>query len=269
MKKLLALLAFVALPALAQRDNVIEPFRIAGNLYYVGGADVTSFLITTPNGHILLDGGYDQMAAGIAGNIEKLGFRARDVKILLSSHAHLDHAGGLAELKRRTGATFYAAPRDVGLLTRGGLDDPQFGEKYPYPPVEPDRLLRDGQRITLGGTTLVAHFTPGHTAGCVTWSMRLRAGGKTHDVVFMGSSSVPSEYRLIGHPLYPDAVADYRHSFTVLKALPCDIPLGSHAGFFDMEKKRPTGNFVDPQGCRELILGMERRFEERVAGAAK
>src|SRR5215213_6807247 len=200
-------------PAFAQNDPVsrswnqpVAPFRITGNLYYVGASDVTSFLIATPKGHILLDGGFVETAPMIVANIRRLGFDPKDVRVLLSSHAHFDHAGGLAELKRVTGATFYASRRDLPLLARGGRDDPQFGDRFPFPPIEADRILGDGTRVSLGGTTLVAHMTPGHTPGCTTWTTRIG----NRDVVFVGSPTVPSDYRLRNNPRYPDAIEDYR-----------------------------------------------------------
>lgn len=255
---------------LAQRDAIsqswtqpVEPFRIAGNVYYVGASDLTSFLITTPKGHILIDGGFEETAPLILASIEKLGFRIRDVKILLNSHAHLDHAGGLAELKRASGATFYAMPEDAAQLARGGLDDPQFGNRFPFPRIEPDRLLRDRQKLSLGGTTLIAHLTPGHTRGCTTYSLSLPDG---QDVVFMCSPTVPSGYRIVGNPRYPDAVADYRRHFERLRRLECDVPLGSHGVFFGLKEKSErlhrgeTAAFVDPQGCRTFIEQMEDRF---------
>jgi metallo-beta-lactamase class B len=239
-------------------NQPVEPFRIAGNLYYVGASDITSYLITTPKGHILLDGGFVETVPIIVANIRKLGFQVEDVKILLSSHAHLDHAGGLAELKRLTGATFYASRRDIPLLSRGGLDDPQFGNRFPFPPVYADRILDDRSRVSLGGTTLVARVTPGHTPGCTTWTMRVRDRGKTYDVVFVGSPTAPG-YKLVGNPRYPDAVADYRHTFAILRSLPCDIFLGSHANFFNMKEKREQGrSFVDPEGYREFVEGWEK-----------
>lgn len=273
MRRLLLLL-LVAAPLLAQKDPVsrswnqpVEPFRIAGNLYYVGASDVTSYLITTPSGHIVLDGGFEETAPMIIANIRKLGFKVEDVKILLSSHAHYDHAGGLAELKRVTGATFYATAGDLPMLARGGLDDPQFGNRFPFPPVRADRIVEDKQRISLGGTTLTAHITPGHTRGCTTWTMR--AGNL--DVVFLGSPSVPSEYRLTDNPRYPDAVDDYRRQFARLHALRCDIFLASHGNFFDLAGKmkslRPhqrVNPFIDSEGYHRFVTAAERRFEDRV-----
>jgi metallo-beta-lactamase class B len=257
---------FVAFPLLAQnneRDRAwnqpVAPFRIAGNVYYVGVTEVTSFLITTPRGHILLDGGFPESAPLIERNIEKLGFRLHDVKILLSSHAHYDHAGGLAELKRATGAKLYAGAGDVALLARGGADDPQFGDKYPFPSVAVDHALRDGERITLSGTTVVAHATPGHTRGCTTYSLRT-AG---HDVVFVGSPTAPG-YRLVGNPAYPDAVGDYRRQFAVLESLPCDILLASHGSFFNLAEKQKTHKFVDRNEYRQFVAKMKAEFEAKV-----
>src|SRR5687768_14084764 len=176
------LLAFTALLACAQSDPVsrswnqpVPPFRITGNLYYVGATDITSYLITTPKGHIVIDGGFEETAPMILANIARLGFRVKDVRFLLSSHAHYDHAGGLAELKRVTGAKFVSSRGDVAQHARGGMDDPQFGDRFPYPPIFADRLIEDGETITLGGTTLTAHITAGHTRGCTTWTTKVDA----------------------------------------------------------------------------------------------
>jgi metallo-beta-lactamase class B len=276
--KRLVVAVLLAFPLFAQKDPLsrswnqpVEPFRIAGNLYYVGASDITSYLITTPKGHIILDGGFEETVPMILANIRKLGFNVEDVKILLSSHAHYDHAGGLAELKRITGATFYASAEDIPQLARGGLDDPQFGNRFPFTPVFADRIIRDKSKVSLGGTTLTARITPGHTRGCTTWTMR--AGG--HDVVFVGSPSVPSDYRLTDNRRYPGAVSDYRTQFAILKSLPVDIFLASHGNFFDLEKKRAAlgsdgkaNPFVDSEGYHRFVELMERRFEERVRNEA-
>lgn len=263
---MMLLVALQADPVSRSWNQPVEPFRIAGNLYYVGASDVTSYLITTPKGHIVIDGGFAETAPMIVANIRKLGFDVEDVKILLSSHAHYDHAGGLAELKRLTGATLYASAGDLPQLARGGLDDPQFGNRFPFPPVYADRIVRHGQKISLGGTTLTAHITPGHTRGCTTWTMKVNG----LDVVFLGSPSVPSGYRLIGNRAYPDAVSDYRRQFEILRALPVDIFLASHGNFFDLEKKRALAGdgkpnpFVDREGYHRFVTAAERRFEEQV-----
>jgi metallo-beta-lactamase class B len=258
----------LATVALGQSDPVsrswnqpVEPFRIAGNLYYVGASDITSFLIATPKGHIVLDGGFVETVPMILANIRKLGFDPKDVKILLNSHAHVDHAGGLAELKRATGAKLYASRGDIPQLARGGLDDPQFGDKYPFPPVHADRIVEDGQRVTLGGTTLVAHLTPGHTPGCTTWTMR--AAGK--NVVFVGSPTAPG-YRLTNNPRYPNAVQDYRKQFATLKSLGCNVFLGSHGNFFGLaDMIAGKKKFAGCDEYHAFVAGVERRFEERVA----
>lgn len=270
----LLILVLICAPLLAQQDPVsrswnqpVEPFRIAGNLYYVGASDVTSYLITTPQGHIVLDGGFEETAPMIVASIRKLGFKVEDVRILLNSHAHYDHAGGLAELKRITNATLYASRGDLPMLARGGLDDPQFGNQFPFPPVRADRLLEDEQQISLGGTTLTAHITPGHTRGCTTWTMPVEG----LDVVFLGSPGVPADYRLTDNPRYPDAVSDYRRQFATLHALRCDIFLGSHGNFFDLEGKRKAlaghqkaNPFIDSEGYHRFVAVAERRFEDRV-----
>ena len=271
---LLIVAAAVASTAFAQPaifpsswNESVEPFRIIDNIYYVGAAEVTSFLIATPRGHILLDGGLPETAPIILRSIEKLGLKPADVRILINSHGHVDHAGGLAELKRVTGATFFATAGDVPLLARGGRDDPQFREKYPYPPVYADRILRDGQTLVLGGVEITAHLTPGHTRGCTTWSMK--AGGR--DVLFLCSPTIPSEYRIVGNALYPDAVADYQRQFRVLNSLPCEVFLGAHASFFALEEKRKRrvgGDelaFVDPGGCASFIQRAEQRLADVVS----
>ena len=266
MRLLVALL--LAPVVLGQSDPVsrswnqpVEPFRIVGNVYYVGASDITSYLIATPKGHIVIDGGFVETAPMIVANIRRLGFDPKSVKILLNSHAHLDHAGGLAELKRVTGATLYASRGDIPLLARGGLDDPQFGDRFPFPPVHADRIVEDGQRISLGGTTLVAHITPGHTRGCTTWTMRV--GGK--DVVFVGSPTAPG-YRLTNNPRYPDAVDDYRRQFATLKSLGCDVFLGSHGNFFGLaEMIAGKKKYAGCDAYHAFVSGVERRFEEQVA----
>ncbi|HYC94001.1 MAG TPA: subclass B3 metallo-beta-lactamase [Thermoanaerobaculia bacterium] len=268
MNRLILALLF-ATPLFAQSDPVsrswnqpVEPFRIAGNLYYVGATDITSYLITTPKGHIVLDGGFVETAPMILANIRKLGFDPKDVRILINSHAHYDHVGGLAELKRATGAKLYASRRDLAQLARGGTDDPQFGDRFPFPPVMADRIVDDGTRVSLGGVTLVAHMTPGHTPGCTTWTTRI---GKK-DVVFVGSSSVPSQYRLKDNPRYPNAIEDYRAGFRTLKSLGCDIFLASHGNFFGLEEMiAGKKSFAGCDAYHKFVEESERRFEDRVA----
>src|SRR5271156_2295341 len=217
-------------------NTPVPPFRIIGNVYYVGASDVTSFLIVTPAGDILLDGGLAQTAQQIEANIQTLGFKVNDVKILLNTHAHFDHAGGLAELKRASGAKLVSMSGDAGLLEYGGHGDFFFGDTYPFPPVTPDRTIRDGDTVSLGGTTLTAHLTPGHTRGCTTWTMTAKDAGKDYNIVFVCSATVLDGYELVDRPgkpaSYPGIAADYDRAFQVWKSLPCDVFLASHGQFF-------------------------------------
>lgn len=255
-------------------NQPVEPFRIIGNIYYVGASDIASYLITTPQGHIVIDGGFVETAPMIRRNIEQLGFRVKDVRILLSSHAHYDHAGGLAELKSASGATFYASRGDAPQLARRGLDDPQFGNRFPFPAIVADRLIDDGSRVSLGGTTLVARITPGHTRGCTTWTMKVTDGGRSYDVVFVGSSTAPKGYRIAGNPQYPNAVDDYRKQFAILRSLKCDVFLASHGNFYDLagkmkrrgEKPNP---FIDPAAYRAFVERTEKAMERLAAEQSK
>jgi metallo-beta-lactamase class B len=269
---LLLIVLFTTTAAWPQQDPTsrswnqpVEPFRIAGNLYYVGASDVTSFLITTPAGHILIDGGFVETAPMVIANIARLGFRIQDVRVLLNTHAHLDHAGGLAELKRASGAVLYASRQDAPLLARGGHDDPQFRDRLPFPPVAADRLLDDGDAIALGGTKLVARITPGHTPGCTTWTFAVQEGDRSLNVVIVGSPTVPAEYNLTANLRYPQAVSDYRRQFRILLDLHPDIFLASHGNFFELAEKIKSRNFIDPDGYRRFVEAAQRAFEKHVA----
>ncbi|MDP9120316.1 MAG: subclass B3 metallo-beta-lactamase [Acidobacteriota bacterium] len=285
-------------PAARAWNAPVEPFRIAGNLYYVGAADISSFLITTPAGHILLDGGFVETAPLIAANVQKLGFRLADVKILLNSHAHFDHAGGLARLQELTGARFIASAGDAPLLAAGGKGDFRWGDQAPFPPIRADRVIADGDTVSLGGTVLTAHLTPGHTKGCTTWTLTVvdeagvrddkgksAAARKSFKVVFVGSTTINPGVRLVDRPSYPGIASDYATSFRVLKALPCDIFLGPHGSFFNLEEKArrlaagraggagsPGGTegggvnpFVDPEGYKGFVAKTERAYLDQIA----
>lgn len=273
MEKLLAF-AFLFLPSLllAQSDPTsrswnqpVEPFKIAGNLYYVGASDVTSYLIATPEGHILLDSGFEETVPIIRENLKKLGFKLEDVKILLISHAHYDHVGGIATLKELTGAKLLVHEKDVPQLARGGKGDPHIGDRFPFRPAQADRALKNGERVSLGGTTLTAHLTPGHTQGCTTWTMK--AGGQ--DVVFVCSASILPNVPLTKNERYPGIAEDYAKTFQVLKSLPCDIFLAAHAGFFNgpakaerLRKGAEKNPFIDPEGYRKYVEAAEKRYRD-------
>lgn len=247
-------------------NRPVEPFRIIANIYYVGATEVSSYLITTPKGHILLDSGFAETVPLIQANLKKLGFKIEDVKILINSHAHYDHAGGLADLKELTGAKLMTSEADAELLANGGKNDFQWGDGLPYKPVKTDRILKDNDKIELGGVTMIARLTPGHTKGSMTWVMKVNEAGKQLDVVFATSATAPG-YKLIDNPKYPGIAADYAHTFQVLKSLPCDVFLTPHGSVFSMlekakrakqgEKKNP---FIDPEGYHEFIERAENAF---------
>ncbi|MDQ3804277.1 MAG: subclass B3 metallo-beta-lactamase [Acidobacteriota bacterium] len=227
-------------------------------------------MITTPAGHILLDSGFAETVPLIRRNVARLGFRLADVKILINSHAHYDHAGGLALLKEETGARLFASEADAALLAAGGKGDFHFGDRLSYAPVKADRVLRDGDRVELGGVKLAARLTPGHTRGSTTWTMRVKEGRQRYDVVFAGSTSVPG-YKLVGNPQYPGIVADYERTFRLLKRLPCDVFLAPHGQFFSMREKsellargKTPNPFLDARGYRDYIARNERAFREQL-----
>lgn len=269
---LFPLTSFAALTAEeASWNQPVKPFKIAGNLYYVGASDITSYLITTPKGLILLDGGFAETVPQIEANIKTLGFKLSDVKILLNSHAHFDHAGGLAELKRATHATLKASDADAALMARGCQGDPNYGDRFSCEPVQADELLKDGEQVELGGVTMTAHLTPGHTPGCTTWTMQVMEAGKPYNVVFLCSVTAPG-FHLVDNPRYPGIVADFTRSFATLKSLPCDIFLGAHGGYYGLQDKiarmrrhEPGNPFIDPAGYHAYLDKAEQAFEQELA----
>ena len=257
-------------PASLAMNEPVPPFRIVGNLYYVGATEVASFLITTPQGHILLDGGFVKTAPQIEKNIVQLGFKIEDVKILLNSHAHLDHAGGLAELKQKSGAKLIASSGDAPLLRSGGHGDFRFGDRLTFPPVVVDRIIADGESINLGDQKFTAWLTPGHTKGNTTWTTKISDGAKSYDVVFAGSPTA-LDYRLVEKESYPGIAADFEKTFAVLKRLRCDIFLSDHGTFFRFLEKRERlrhgedpNPFIDPEGYQRFINHFEKEFRDKV-----
>jgi metallo-beta-lactamase class B len=248
-------------------NQPLKPFRVVANIYYVGANEVTSYLIAGNAGHILLDGGFAETAPQIRQNIETLGFHLADVKILLNSQAHFDHAGGLAKLKALTGAQLIASAADAESLARGGRGDFAFDDRLTYEPIKADRIVADGESISLGDTKMTAHLTPGHTKGCTTWTMSVEENGRILHVVFLGGVTIPG-YKLVGNKQYPAIADDYARSFSLLKRLPCDVFLGAHGFYFGLEKKLPrlgeTPNpFIDPEGYRRHLEEFERTFHEQ------
>jgi metallo-beta-lactamase class B len=244
----------------------VEPFRVEGDIYFVGTRGISSFLIATPEGHFLIDGGLPENAETIAANIRSLGFDLRDVKILLNSHAHFDHSGGLAALKKDSGALLIASEADRAALESGLVPGSEDDPTMNAPPVAVDRTIGDGGKLVLGGATLTAHLTPGHTKGCTSWTMRSGA----REVLFFCSASVAAN-RLVGPPQYEGIVADYRATFAKTKTWRPDIFLANHPGFFDMEARRARHKagdenaFVDAEAFAAHIATMEAAFEKALA----
>jgi metallo-beta-lactamase class B len=249
------------------------PYRIIGNIYYVGSKDLASFLITTPQGLILINSTLPQNVPLIRKNIEALGFHFSDIRILLISHAHFDHAGGSAEIQRLTGAKYMVMDADVPVVESGGRDDFALGSspQYRFPETEVDRVLHDGDTVRLGDVVLVAHLTPGHTKGCTTWTIKVPDGGHIYNVVIVGGPNVLSEYRLVKKPSYPGIAQDFELTFRTLKSLPCDVFLGAHASSYGMEEKfarRKEGManpFIDPQGYKDYVAEREQAFRAELA----
>ncbi len=253
-------------------NRPFEPFRMIGNLYYVGASDVASFLIATPEGHILINSGFADTVPMIRDHVRKLGFRFEEIKLLLNSHAHLDHAGGHAALKKLTGARIAMSAADADLLAYGGRGDflPVREDLVAYEPAKADRIIADGDRVTLGGVTLKAHLTPGHTKGCTTWTMIIEEYGKSYHVVIYGSTTILPGVRLVDNPKYPDMAQDFAKTFRVLKSLDCDVFLGPHGTQFGLAEKArrlkagETPNpFIDPKGYRSYVARAEAAFRQQ------
>ena len=279
----MAAVAMAAGPASAQRDNwnkPTEPFHIAGNLYYVGTEGLASYLVVTAEGNILIDGALPDSVPLIEANIAKLGFKLKDVKIILNSHAHFDHSGGLAQLKADTGAKLYAMEGDVSALEGGFYLGSEDVKAMSAPPVKVDKTLQDGAVVKLGDAALTANLTPGHTRGCTSWGMKVSEGAKTYDALIFCSATVAAN-RITPPLQYEGIVADYRKTFAKAKTLHVDIPLAPHPEFFSELEKRdkakadPKGPnpFVAPGEFAPFIANAEADFEktlnERTKKAAK
>jgi metallo-beta-lactamase class B len=249
------------------------PFKIADNLYYVGTEGLANYLITTPQGHILINSDLEANVPMIRASVEQLGFKFTDIKILLISHAHWDHNAGSAAIKAQTGAQYMVMDADVPNVESGGKTDFQYGSNPGslYPVTKVDRVLHDGDQVKLGDAVLVAHLTPGHTKGCTTWTMKVRDGGRTLDAVIVGSPNVNAGYKLVNNPLYREIAADYEKMFRVLKALPCDVFLGAHGDYFDLDskyarlQKGEKSVFVDPDGYKKYVADKEQAFRTELA----
>jgi metallo-beta-lactamase class B len=248
------------------------PHRIIGNVYYVGSKDLAAFLITTPQGHILINSNLASSPSQIKKSVEQLGFRFSDIKILLISHAHLDHCAGSALIKQLTGAKYMVMDADVPEIEDGGKNDFQYSKSRDmlYPPAKVDRILHDGDEVRLGGVVLVAHLTAGHTKGCTTWTLKVADNGKIYNVVIVGSPNVNPGYKLVNNAQYPQIAQDYERTFRTLKALPCDVFLGAHGSYYGMTEKFAQiknggpNPFIDPEGYKSYVADRERAFQEEL-----
>jgi metallo-beta-lactamase class B len=245
-----------------QWSQPFPPHKIVGNLYFAGSSELASFLIATPDGNILINSDFERTVPVIRASVEKLGFRFPDIKILLGSHAHGDHMEGDALVKELTGARVMAMEQDLPALRK------MTPGNKPHPI---DRILHDGDEVTLGGTTLVAHLTPGHTKGCTTWTMKAKEGAKTYDVVIVGSVNVNPGFILVGNKDYPEIASDYARSFKILNALPCDIFLGAHGAYYGMTakyaklEKGGANPFIDPAGYKAYLAEREQAYLANLA----
>ena len=234
-------------------------FQIAGNLYYVGTADLAVYLIHTPRGNILINSDFKQDLPVIKKSIEELGFKYNDTKIILISHAHGDHDEGTGVIKSETGAKLMVMDADVAA---------EQSTAPGRPGAHVDRVLHDGATVELGGSKLVAHLTPGHTPGCTTWTMQIQDGARKLNVVIVGSPNVNPGYILVGNKNYPGIADDYAKTFAVLKALPCDIFLGAHGGYFGLKakyEKMKAGDkdaFIDPDGYKAFVAERDDTFRK-------
>lgn len=259
------------------------PFRIAGNapgspqagprswggLFYVGSGDLASYLIVTPKGDILINSNLVSSPPLIRKSVEALGFHFSDIRILLISHAHYDHCAGSAEILRETHAKYEVMAPDVPVVESGGRNDFHYAndKSMHFPPAHVDRVLHDGDKVSLGGTVLTAHLTAGHTRGTTTWTLDENEVGRTLHVVIVGSPNVNPGYKLVHNTTYPQIASDYRHGFDVMKSLPCDVFLGAHGVYFGLKEKYArfkAGDrraFIDPAGYKAYIAEREQAFE--------
>lgn len=245
------------------------PFRIVGNTYYVGTKDLAVYLITSPKGDVLIDGALVQTVPQIEKNIAALGFKLSDIKLILNTHAHYDHAAGIAQLKKDTGARFDASAADKPILETGSIS---FGptKDVHYPPVKVDHVVKDSETVSAGDVHLTAHLTPGHTPGCTSWTWNETEGGKTYRVIDICSVSVAGN-PLVNNKAYPGIVKDYRTSIARLKAMHADVFLAPHAQFYDPQAKeaaRKAGGpnpFIDPAALQTFMAKAEAAFDAELA----
>jgi metallo-beta-lactamase class B len=247
-----------------------DPYQLIGNIYYVGTDGIAVYIIKTSQGLILMDTAMPQSTGMIKDNIAKLGFKVSDIKYILNTHAHLDHTGGFAEIKKETGAQLIGGERDKALLEGGYYPGDENNPDLGFPPVKVDRTVKEGDTVTLGDTTLTAHETPGHSPGCTSWTMTVKDGDQDRNVLFFCSGTVALN-RLVGHPTYPGIVDDYRATFAKAKAMKVDVLLGPHPEVYGMQDKRAQmkdgapNPFVKPGELAAYAGGLSEDFDKQLA----
>jgi metallo-beta-lactamase class B len=249
------------------------PFRMIANLYWVGTYDLSTYLITTPEGHILINTGLTSTIPQIKGGLEQLGFKLSDVKVLTATHGHFDHVAGLAELKRMTGARVVMSEQDAELLESGAKSDFRFSDDpaAAFEPVKVDRRLKNGDKIELGGVVLTAHLHPGHTKGATSFTFDVRENNKVYRVGIMNMPSINPGVHVSGMPKFPDITQAYARTFHDQKETKIDVWLASHAAQFNLHKKYQPGDaynpdrFVDPQGFQASVAQLEKAYRDQLA----
>lgn len=255
---------------LVKWNKPTEPFRMIGNVYYVGTDGLASYLITSPQGHILVDTVMPEATSQIKASIEKLGFKVSDIKYLLNTHAHIDHTGGLAEMKQASGAQLVAGEADKPLLEGGYYPGAREETALNFPPVKVDRTVREGDTVTLGDVTMTARETPGHSPGCTSWEFNVKDGDATRSVLIFCSGTVALN-RLVTNPTYPGIVTDYRRTFARAKDLKPDVLLAPHPEMYKMAEKRAKlaeggpNPFVSPGEFNAYAATLEKAFEDALA----
>ncbi|MDP6446462.1 MAG: subclass B3 metallo-beta-lactamase [Pirellulaceae bacterium] len=258
----------IGLAALGQ-GRVETPYpahRVVGNVYYVGSRDIAVFLVATDKGHVLINSGYEETVPLIRVGVESLGFKMKDVKVILASHAHSDHVAGHALLREMTGAEVYVMKGDEKVIEQGGKGQYLYTTSR-WKPCPVARVLKDGDKVAVGDVTLVGRRTPGHTPGCTTWAWPVVVGKKTHHVVIIGSPNVNPGYQLVDNKDYPKIAEDFATTFKVLKGLKCDVFLGAHGAYYGLLEKhdqlgKTENPFIDPAGYREYVASKEAAFRD-------
>jgi metallo-beta-lactamase class B len=273
---LLSVAVFAAEPVLPQLKayetddswrQPVPPFALAEHSWYIGTAGLSVVLVKTPQGAVLIDGGLPQAADLVLQRMRDLGVQPGDLKLILNSHAHIDHAGPLAEVKRKTGAKLVLSAESAVLLARGGSDDIHFTEGFTFPPATADRIVIDGEVVELGGMRFTAHFTPGHTPGSTSWTWDDQRAGNTLHIAYVDSLSAPG-YQLIDNPRYPRIVEDYRRTFATVRALPCDLLLTPHPGGSGWAPESTSAPLPEPISCRQYADKAEHALDELLKSAA-